>query len=134
LICVAMPAILRQGFREGFYDLDKADARFRQRYSRSAEITGFRRAVLESLRHFPLHSLQPELETIAMAGIPSFIVWGEGDKVVPMDVYRSLRAQLPQARGIVLHKARHMPHAERAELFAPTTAEFLKEAHDQRRR
>lgn len=134
LIVVAMPTILRQGFREGFYDLGNADARFRQRYSRSAEIVGFRRAVLESLRRFPLHGLQPEIETIAQTAMPSLIFWGEGDQVVPLEVYRGLRALMPQARGIVLHNARHMPHAERADMFAPTTAEFLKEAYNQRQR
>lgn len=125
---LAMPLILSQGFRRGFHDPTKADARFRERYSASAEIAGFRRAVLESLRHFPLHGLQREIGLVAAANIPTLIVWGAEDPIVPLDVYRKLRVLIPKSHGFVIHDARHMPHAERPELFAPNVGRFLATA------
>lgn len=127
-IAVAMPLLLSRGFAEGFADPLKADDRFRERYNRSASIAGFRRAVLESIRHMPLHDLEPEIRAIAAAGIPTQIFWGRQDQVVPISVFEHFRKLWPKAEGIVIDNAKHMPHAEHPEIVGPNMAAFLQRA------
>jgi pimeloyl-ACP methyl ester carboxylesterase len=68
------------------------------------------RAALQTLRS----DLGPELGRIR---VPTLVVWGADDAVVPIDVGERLAASIPQARLAVLDGAGHMPMWEEASAF-----------------
>ncbi|HEY6839455.1 MAG TPA: alpha/beta hydrolase, partial [Geobacteraceae bacterium] len=51
--------------------------------------------------------------------IPTLVIWGENDRVVPLAHGRRLAAEVPGARLVVIPSCGHNPHEERAaETFA----------------
>lgn len=68
--------------------------------------------------------LQPKLSRIQ---IPTLIVWGGRDRVVPLAAGHALVAQLSDARLAVIPDAGHMPMWERPESFNRLVLDFLAE-------
>jgi len=69
-------------------------------------------------------------ERLAALGgrIPTLLVWGKGDTVVPLAIGEAAAARLPGARLQTLEPAGHMPYVERAEEFNRIVLEFLDRA------
>ena len=66
-------------------------------------------------------------ERLAARGhrIPTLLVWGKGDQVVPLAVGEEAAARLPGARLVAIGEAGHLPYLERAEEFNQVVLEFL---------
>lgn len=64
----------------------------------------------------------PELHRAAM---PTLLIWGRHDQIVPLAYGRALAAQMPQAELVVLENTGHLPHIEAAELVTHLIADFL---------
>jgi pimeloyl-ACP methyl ester carboxylesterase len=60
-----------------------------------------------------------------LARIPTLLVWGKGDQVVPLAVGEAAAARLPGARLETLEPAGHLPYIERADDFNRLVLEFL---------
>jgi pimeloyl-ACP methyl ester carboxylesterase len=56
---------------------------------------------------------------------PALVVWGEGDRLVPLAQGRRLAAELPNARLEIIPAARHTPFIERPALFVSRLKSFL---------
>lgn len=56
--------------------------------------------------------------------VPTLIVWGRHDRVLPVAAARSFVRQIPGARTVILEKSGHMPHEEEADAFNALLAEF----------
>lgn len=70
------------------------------------------------------------LESVAASGIPALVVWGESDKVLPVDHFHSVAAVLPNASTHLFPATGHMPQVERAEQFCELVAKFVEETVD----
>ncbi|MBX5467318.1 MAG: alpha/beta fold hydrolase [Firmicutes bacterium] len=64
-------------------------------------------------------------EQVAM---PTLVVWGREDRIVPLAYGEALAARLPRARLVVFDACGHLPHLEWPERFNQTVAAFLAEA------
>ena len=62
---------------------------------------------------------------------PTLIIWGEDDKVIPVDDGRKLHQSILNSRLIVLRNCGHVPQEEKSELFAEIVSEFC---HDRKGR
>jgi pimeloyl-ACP methyl ester carboxylesterase len=71
------------------------------------------------------------LARIAEAEIPSMVVWGDADAVLPASHFESAVAALPNASSHLFPDTGHMPQIERAEEFAELAARFVAEAQEQ---
>jgi pimeloyl-ACP methyl ester carboxylesterase len=59
-----------------------------------------------------------ELETRLVPGeitLPSMVVWGRQDRLLPASLAGSWQERLPQADVIILNRCGHLPHVERAD-------------------
>ncbi len=64
----------------------------------------------------------PVLATIT---VPTWIVAGSDDKIIPVDVARKMQAAIKGAKSVILPGAGHMVNIEQAERFTSTIREFL---------
>jgi pimeloyl-ACP methyl ester carboxylesterase len=68
-------------------------------------------------------SLPPLLERLR--NIPTMIVWGREDRIVPVECGELYRKAIPGARLEVIDGCGHFPHLEKPREFSRATSEFL---------
>ena len=89
--------------------------------------------VRDAVRAGPLTLLRSTLEVVAddaradlrRVTVPTLVVAGERDPIVPAAVCDVVREELPAARLVVLPRAGHVPMFDRPDAFAETLLEFL---------
>jgi pimeloyl-ACP methyl ester carboxylesterase len=59
------------------------------------------------------------------AEIPTLIVWGDRDAVIPVEHARTAHARLPASRLEIIAGAGHFPHCERSEQFVAVLRDFM---------
>lgn len=73
--------------------------------------------------------IPPDIEThtyrYGELDVPTLLVWGDNDRVVPLKVGHRLERQLPDARLVILHRCGHMAPDEHPEKSLEITTEFL---------
>jgi 3-oxoadipate enol-lactonase len=57
--------------------------------------------------------------------IPTLVVWGEADRLIPPEQSQAMLATLPSARGVGIPDSGHLPPLEAPETFARSLNEFL---------
>jgi pimeloyl-ACP methyl ester carboxylesterase len=58
---------------------------------------------------------------------PTLIVWGEDDRIVPVDGAEAYEQAIPGARKVILPDTGHVPMLERPEAFNSLLEQFLHE-------
>lgn len=71
-----------------------------------------------------LLSLNPP-PTQLMPPVPTLLLWGEDDGVLPLSVAQALRKELSNATLVPVAKCGHFPHLETPEVFAFQVKKFL---------
>jgi pimeloyl-ACP methyl ester carboxylesterase len=84
-------------------------------------IPGTRRAALAAIRTDPRNFEGLE----ARVTVPTLVVWGEEDRMIPVREGRRLAERLPNARFAVIQNAGHLPQREEPEKFSEIVREFL---------
>jgi pimeloyl-ACP methyl ester carboxylesterase len=93
-----------------------------EREWRPVTIPGTRRAALAAIRS-SARGYEHALERIH---IPTLIVWGLEDRLLPVADGHRLAAAIPGARLVVLPRAGHIPQEETPAEFSRVVAEFLR--------
>jgi pimeloyl-ACP methyl ester carboxylesterase len=70
------------------------------------------------------------LARLSEADVPTMVVWGDADAVLPPSHFEAAVAALPNASSHLFPDTGHMPQLERAEEFAELAAAFVAEARD----
>jgi pimeloyl-ACP methyl ester carboxylesterase len=70
----------------------------------------------------PVRGDRPPIERI---DVPTLVVHGDADRVVPISNGRSIASRIPNAELVVLPGAGHYPYLEAPELFAEAVRAFL---------
>ncbi len=65
------------------------------------------------------------LAQLAPLGIPTLVVWGEKDRILPATGLDEVRRVLPHAETHLFAQTGHMPQIERPEEFAELTLDFV---------
>ncbi len=60
------------------------------------------------------------------AGLPTLVVWGEDDRVIPVSHAYTARDAIPGSRLQVVPGAGHFPHAEQPERFVEILVDFMR--------
>lgn len=84
-------------------------------------VRGTRRAALAAIRTDP----RPYRGLEARVRVPSLIVWGREDRLIPVGEAERLRARIPGSRVVLIPDAGHLPQREQPEAFSRAVAEFL---------
>ena len=66
-------------------------------------------------------------ENLARIQVPTLIIWGEDDAVVPIKNAHKMHDQIPNARLVVLKDCGHVPPEEKPDSFVELVAEFSSE-------
>ena len=67
---------------------------------------------------------QVELDVLARRKLPTLIIWGDGDQLLPLPIGRRLAAELPGARLAVIERCGHIPSVEQPEAFLRHLLDF----------
>ena len=59
------------------------------------------------------------------AGLPTLIVWGDRDSIIPVAHAFSAAEAIPASRVAIFERSGHFPHADEPEVFAATLSEFV---------
>lgn len=68
------------------------------------------------------------LDAVAALGLPTLVVWGERDLILPVRHLANARARFPQARTHLFAECGHMPQIEQAAEFEALVRRFWSEA------
>lgn len=69
----------------------------------------------------------PDLEKwLHRIKLPSLVLWGDSDKVMPPAYAARWRERLPDTRVVMLEQCGHLPHIEKADNTSRAVREFLK--------
>jgi len=66
--------------------------------------------------------------------VPTLLVWGERDPLVPAELAGEWQRAIPQARLVLIPRTGHVPMVERPQAFAIALQKFLDDPGDVRRR
>lgn len=84
-----------------------------------------RRAVLETARRIVPPDLARWAERFGDITVPTLLLWGRHDRIVPLAVGQRLARDLPHARLVVLERCGHSPAEERPAESLAVLREFL---------
>jgi pimeloyl-ACP methyl ester carboxylesterase len=105
-----------------FADPAKVNDEVIERYWRPVTVPGTRRAALAAVRS----SVSGSDTIMDRIHMPTLVVWGEQDHLLPLDEGRRLAAAVPGSILAILPNAGHMPQEEVPAEFSRVVAEFLK--------
>ena len=69
---------------------------------------------------------QPILD-INSSGIPTLIVWGMNDRIIPVDAARYLHSKIKSSSLAILEGTGHVPHWEKPNEFNHLVTDFLRQ-------
>jgi pimeloyl-ACP methyl ester carboxylesterase len=117
--------IMLRGFKNYFSKLDKLSA-FSEKYRQQTQYTGFKRAILSTLRNFNLDNQKTAYETVGKQGRQVMLIWGREDKIIPFSNNQMIQAVIRDVDFHAIDDAGHLPHYEVPEKVNPLMVEFVK--------
>jgi pimeloyl-ACP methyl ester carboxylesterase len=60
-----------------------------------------------------------------IAGLPTLLLWGGSDKMIPSSHVEAAREELPASRVEIFDRAGHFPHLDEPDRFAQVLEEFM---------
>jgi haloalkane dehalogenase len=87
-----------------------------------------RRGMLELYRSFDTNELEPYQERLAALRVPALILWGEGDRYIPVDYAIRFAEQLPDSKLVLLEGVRHFLFEDEPERCNREVLDFLEQA------
>jgi pimeloyl-ACP methyl ester carboxylesterase len=97
-------------------------------YRPTLDWKGFKRAVLSSVNHMPIHDATALYRDLSAHQIPVQIIFGRDDAVTPFPGEAKVRQAFPNGRLTVLEDVGHLPHYEQPERITAEIISFLHEA------
>lgn len=114
-----------KGFYENFYNPSGMD--FLKIYLiEQMKYRGYKRAILSTLRNFPMSELENSYEKLAKTDIPILLIWGKEDRVIPFELSKKVLSIIPRTKLLAVEKCGHTPQLEKPELVNPALQEYLK--------
>jgi len=68
---------------------------------------GYLEALLSTMRHYPMHDLSEDYESVGRLNIPTYAIWGTDDEVVPFAGSEKVKHAIPHVKVIPVEGARH---------------------------
>ena len=108
---------------------ERAPAEWMKEQQRLAQLPGFLEAALAALRAQLDLGGQREvlLDQLPRLEIPTLVVWGESDRILPVSQAREAVALLKQGSLELIPDCGHLPQVERPDHFVEVVSRFLDE-------
>jgi pimeloyl-ACP methyl ester carboxylesterase len=114
-----------QILRRIFQDKTRVTPERINRYAKYFNLPGIHHSLIESARQIVPSDPDKFSARIREVTVPTLIVWGQNDNVVPLWQGERLRRDIGSARLEVLPNCGHMPHEERPDDVARLLADFV---------
>ena len=117
--------------KEIFYDRDLITDEWIEEDYQMSNQPGAQRCLLSALRSmgniwgFKREIYMPILENLDKIEVPTLIIWGKQDQIIPVAHAHAAAQRLPDARLHILDGCGHVPNIERAEEFNQLVTAFL---------
>lgn len=82
------------------------------------------RSVLATSRNWDANRLEQDAHLINQ---PTLIIWGDSDKVIPIDNGHKLHESILNSRFVIFKSCGHVPQEEKSELFTELVTEFCQD-------
>ena len=95
-------------------------------YAAPLRLPGSKHALIEAAKQIvpmDIHNITPRYPTIK---VPTLIIWGSHDEVVPVDVGKRLHRALPNSRLAIIEKSGHIPQEETPDKVLSEISDFLQ--------
>jgi pimeloyl-ACP methyl ester carboxylesterase len=124
---VAGSRILPAGQRDDLYHPERCPE-IVSRFYEQMHFTGFKRAILSTLRADALGDITPTFRQVGEQRRPTLLIHGQEDTTFPVEQCARLCELIPTAELHVIPDAGHIAHYEHPEVVNPLLIEFLKKA------
>jgi pimeloyl-ACP methyl ester carboxylesterase len=112
--------------RQAYYDDRKITRQQIENYARPFDLPNGRYALVQTARQ----TVPPNMEEIEKKyptiSVPTLILWGREDKIMPLKVGELLRQAIPNSKLDVMCHTGHAPQEERPEATIPRIEAFLE--------
>lgn len=129
LMLYAAPAtaLVRWVLQHSYYRPVMIDRELVTAYAEAVASPGGRHALLETARRIIPKDMDRLIASYPRISCPTFVLWGDHDPLVPVQLGRKLSAQIPGAasRMVVLKDCGHIPQEEMPERTAELIGDFL---------
>ncbi len=89
------------------------------------DYAGYDDAIVSTLRQMNLTGLKSTYETVGKRRLPTLLLWGKHDKVVPFEHVASVRAAMPHLKFVPFAKSGHIPTVDEKDKANRAILEFL---------
>jgi pimeloyl-ACP methyl ester carboxylesterase len=114
--------------RNLYFDADLAESLLKVSLGEKEQDTFLRNRVTSAKLAWQPRLYDPHLaKWLHRINLPTLIVWGDSDKVIPPAYGSAFRQLIPGARLEIFPRCSHLPHVEKASEFVALLTRFLEE-------
>lgn len=115
----------RQAYIYSFYNDKKIPAQGVQESAKNFARPGARYVYLQSARQLVPDDIEKVAAQYKRIRIPTLIIWGDHDRVIPGRFARRLHRDIKHSRLVWIKEAGHMPHEEQPQQVLQSIEQFL---------
>jgi pimeloyl-ACP methyl ester carboxylesterase len=108
-----------------YHDDGKITAAAVDRYAEPLNSPGGRQALCETAKSIIPSDIEALTTQYRRITVPTFILWGEEDRIVPVAIGMRLKQDIPKSTLHVIEKCGHIPHEEQPERALAALQGFL---------
>ncbi|MBX7218613.1 MAG: alpha/beta hydrolase [Blastocatellia bacterium] len=116
-------AFIRNGLRGMFHDKSAVTEERVRAYHRPLRSSNCQQAILAASRQWDLNWIESELGDVH---VPTLVLWGEFDPVIPLTQGARLHLSVPNSEFIVIPECGHLPQEEQPETTAEIMIDFCR--------
>ncbi len=117
--------MVRLACRLAFFDPDKIREDMIEEYARPLRTAEGRYALAKTAEQLVPDNIETILSKLKLVTVPTLLIWGENDRIVPPEVGRRLERDLPQGTLRLIPQCGHLPPEEHPERLLTEVERFL---------
>ena len=102
----------RMILRKAFFDHSKITEEMVTTYGAYLSLPGASHALIKTAKQILPSNLEEISERYKSINIPVLLIWGEKDKIVPLEIGRKLAGNIPNSKLVVVPNCGHVPQEE----------------------
>ena len=113
--------------KDSYYHDKKITKEQIEAYARPIADSGGRHALLETAKQIIPDNIDELIKKYPKITVPTLVIWGRQDKVIPLIIGEMLDRALPDSKLITIGHSGHIPQEETPEEVLPLVLDFLAE-------
>jgi pimeloyl-ACP methyl ester carboxylesterase len=118
---------MKFALRKAYYRDDRLSSETVAHYAERLRSPGARAALIAAARQIVPGNADDLIASYQQISVPSLVVWGRHDAVIPLEHGERLAREIPDAELTVIEDCGHSPQEERPERTAEVIGDFLRQ-------